>query len=258
MSASRASRRRRGLRDANLASEHGRQRLPAEADPEHRDAVADGVTQEAPPRRDPAGLGVVDRMARAHRRRSSRTRRGSDGTPSSKTLATSKGIPRSSSQSPSSAGGSSVSFWSMRPSAMASERDVDGLGLEIGAQPLEPALAAEPGLLPAAEGRAGAACAPGVDVDRPASSSAASRCALEMSRVQTPAARPYSLSFARFATSSSESYGWATSTGPKISSRTIVARSFSVVKTVGSTNQPASPLAPPPTRSSASSRPVSM
>ena len=57
-----------GVCGHNLASEHGRQRLPAEADPEHGDALADGVAQEGDLVLDPAWLGVVDGIARAHRR----------------------------------------------------------------------------------------------------------------------------------------------------------------------------------------------
>ena len=67
----------------------------------------------------------------------------------------------------------------------------------------------------------------------PARSIAARRCALQTSRVHTPAARPYSLSLARSATSSSVSYGEATSTGPKISSREIRSSSSVVLNSVG-------------------------
>src|SRR5204862_7629987 len=90
----------------------------------------------------------------------------------------------------------------------------------------------------------------------PARSSDARRWALEMSRVHTPAARPYSVSLARAATSSIDSYGRATRTGPKISSREIDSESSVVVKRVGSTKEPPlpAPPAPPPASSSAPSR----
>ena len=54
-----------------------------------------------------------------------------------------------------------------------------------------------------------------------------------MSRVHSPAASPYSVSFARAATSSRSSNGIATSTGPKISSRAIFMSSETFVNRVG-------------------------
>ena len=56
-----------------------------------------------------------------------------------------------------------------------------------------------------------------------------------MSRVQMPAPRPYSESFAAAAISSRSWNGAATTTGPKISSRTIDMAGLVLVITVGST-----------------------
>ena len=91
------------------------------------------------------------------------------------------------------------------PRGSAAQVRPDRLVLEVGLQALAAVLAADARRLEAAERRGRVGRAPGVDVDVPARSSAASRWAVATSRVQTPAARPYSVSLARRATSSSDS-----------------------------------------------------
>ena len=69
----------------------------------------------------------------------------------------------------------------------------------------------------------------------PARSARAVRIAFVMSFVQTAAAKPYSLSFASATTSSTASNGITDMTGPKISSRAILAELSTSAKTVGGT-----------------------
>ncbi|MCY1466534.1 hypothetical protein D9M71_848680 [compost metagenome] len=69
----------------------------------------------------------------------------------------------------------------------------------------------------------------------PARRALAVRCALEMSAVHTPAARPYGVSLAMLIASSVESKVMTDSTGPKISSWAIFMALVTPSKMVGST-----------------------
>jgi len=69
----------------------------------------------------------------------------------------------------------------------------------------------------------------------------ASRCAEERFVVQMLAASPYTVSLAIAGTSSIDRMGDATTTGPKISSRTTFMAGFTSTSTVGSMKVPAPP-----------------
>src|ERR1700732_1392822 len=108
-----------------------------------------------------------------------------------------------------------------------------GFGLGVEFQRFVPHLTAPAGLLVATEGERRVEHVVAWIHTVPAFSSAATRWALAMSRVQTPAAKPYSVWFARGINSSGLLKGSATTTGPKISSRTMLIPGFTSLTTVG-------------------------